>query len=732
MIESIYIESVPYFSENPEELGGLSKINFFYGPNGSGKTTISRLIAAADRFPSCNVKWKSGSPLRTFVYNSDFVKENFSRKEIKGIFTLGKDDIGIRERIGSARAEVETLKEELAGLEYELEGEDGDGGKKGERRSLEDEFKEKCWEKKTKHDEYFKRAFTGYRADRSRFKEKVLEESASSVAELKPLDYLKRKAETIFKDDLSELEEIPAIRKDDILSHETNPILCKKIVGRGDIDIADMIRRLGNSDWVKSGRIYFEKNDEEVCPFCQQETPEEFAKSLNEYFDETFKEDMAEVGGLADSYGTDSGKLQEQVRSIMESASEFPEVKQKIGDKKRVLGQIIATNAERIKTKQAEPSRKIALETAADVIAEIESLVETANSSIRQRNDEVREIDRERKELREQVWKYIVEEELRDAIERYEKDKSELTQSIGKIENDIRSMSRNRDDKEREIKDLEKGRTGVQRTVEEINSILSSVGFTSFRLDKAEAGDFYRVVRDGGENAKETLSEGEERFVTFLYFYHLLKGSQSGDGTASDCVAVFDDPVSSLDGEMLFVISNLIKDIFEKIGKGEGNIRQAFVLTHNVYFHKEITHGYKKNESTFWIVRKSRPQGKKLKKSATNPIKTSYELLWVDVRNDESSCTGTLQNTMRRILEYYFKILGGVNKDDICREFDGKRKTICNSLFSWAHAGSHHVDEGLYVSMSHSDELYREVFREIFEKSGHEAHYDMMMGKSSA
>lgn len=59
MIESIHIEDISYFSENPEEAGSLSKINFVYGPNGSGKTTISRLIATGDRFRYCAVKWKN-------------------------------------------------------------------------------------------------------------------------------------------------------------------------------------------------------------------------------------------------------------------------------------------------------------------------------------------------------------------------------------------------------------------------------------------------------------------------------------------------------------------------------------------------------------------------------------------------------------------------------------------------------------------------------------------------
>ena len=733
MIESIRIEDISYFSESPEEMSGLSKINFVYGPNGSGKTTISRLMAAADGFPSCAVKWKNADPLQTFVYNSDFVEENFSQEKIKGIFTLGKDDIGIGEKIEEIGEEIADLDKTVSGLKTALGGENGDGGKNRKLEDLESEFEETCWKQKTKHDEHFKIAFKGCRADRSRFRDKVLEELTAGAAELKPIEYLKKKAEDIFEDNPSEIDPVPPIGKYDILRHEKNPVLGKKIVGREDVDVADMIRRLGNSDWVKSGRAYFEKNDEEVCPFCQQETPEEFAKSLNEYFDETFEKDMDAVGKLDDSYETDSEKLLEQIRSTAAAAPGVLDVGT-MRSKEDVLRRILEGNAERIKTKKAEPSREIALETAADVIAEIESLVKTANSSIKEHNESVRRIDQERKELTEQVWKYIVEEELKNAIERYEKDRRELKRSIGKIRDEIRSMLQKRDDKKREIEGLERERKGVQRTIDEINSILSSVGFRSFRLARADKEDFYRVVRNGGTDVKETLSEGEKRFMTFLYFYHLLKGSQSSDGTPSDCVVVFDDPVSSLDGEILFVISSLIKRVFKEIRKDEGNVRQAFVLTHNVYFHREVAYDgpgkSPKNERTFWMVRKHGAD-QKLKKSESNPIKTSYELLWAGVRDRESSPAGTIQNTMRRILEHYFKILGG--RDDLykfCEELEGEKKTVCSSLLSWMHAGSHHVVDDLHMSTEDSDDLYREVFREIFKKSRHIAHYDMMMGDS--
>lgn len=84
---------------------------------------------------------------------------------------------------------------------------------------------------------------------------------------------------------------------------------------------------------------------------------------------------------------------------------------------------------------------------------------------------------------------------------------------------------------------------------------------------------------------------------------------------------------------------------------------------------------------------------------------------------------------MRRILENYFKILGGINFDDICAKFDGKERLICNSLCSWVHDGSHYAHDNLYVSVDDTMvDSYLKVFRAIFEKLGHGAHYKMMLG----
>jgi wobble nucleotide-excising tRNase len=153
-----------------------------------------------------------------------------------------------------------------------------------------------------------------------------------------------------------------------------------------------------------------------------------------------------------------------------------------------------------------------------------------------------------------------------------------------------------------------------------------------------------------------------------------------------------------------------------------------------VYFHKEVTFNPKRRgkamtEETFWVVRKSGLVSK-IEKHDCNPIRTSYDLLWGEVRKPDHSNL-TIQNTLRRILENYFKILGGVDPDAICALFDGKEKLICKSLFSWVNEGSHYALDDLYISVDDAVvEAYLRVFKAIFEKSNHLAHYEMMMASA--
>jgi wobble nucleotide-excising tRNase len=180
-------------------------------------------------------------------------------------------------------------------------------------------------------------------------------------------------------------------------------------------------------------------------------------------------------------------------------------------------------------------------------------------------------------------------------------------------------------------------------------------------------------------------------------------------------------------------IASLIRHTLEEVRAQRSHIKQVFVLTHNVYFHKEITFhkdrsaGQAFNEETFWIIRKV--DGKStVQKYPINPIKTSYDLLWSEIRDSSPQAPG-VQNAMRRILEYYFRILGGIGYDEIVDLFDGEEKLICKALFSWVNDGSHSIPDDVFMTFDDgSVQKQREVFKNIFVKTKQSNHYNMMMG----
>lgn len=130
---------------------------------------------------------------------------------------------------------------------------------------------------------------------------------------------------------------------------------------------------------------------------------------------------------------------------------------------------------------------------------------------------------------------------------------------------------------------------------------------------------------------------------------------------------------------------------------------------------------------TFWVVRKV-DGATVLDGYEANPIRTSYELLWAEVKNPDRSNL-TIQNVLRRILEHYFTILGNMDKDAVIAKFEGRDQQVCASLFSWINDGSHNFADDLYLAADDTTVArYLAVFKKIFEVTSHGAHYAMMMG----
>ncbi|EMD0830909.1 AAA family ATPase [Morganella morganii] len=731
MISEIFITPPVAMYLSPTSMTDLRPINFIFGANGTGKTTISRIIAQDSTHTHCLLRWKNAAKLQTMVYNRDFVERNFNQENtVKGVFTLGDNQVEAEQQIANLKPEIDKLTEQINGLHNQLNGNNGVKGKISEMESLELKMKNKCWEQKKAHDDYFLTAFTGVRNSADNFKAKILSEYESNTSELLTLEQLKEKANVVFSKNPKTFSYLTNISINELLAIESNELLGKVIIGNQDVDIATLINKIGNSDWVRQG-LEYHKHSLEKCPFCQQPTNEELSKKLMNFFNETYAEETKSINGLLNKYVGLIEFLQNLIDDNIQKENQFLKV-ELFQSESKALFERLKVNEKLLQDKVNQPSKIIKLEQIKPSLDILQNLIDEANVETKKHNEIVSGIDNEKVILISQIWKYIVNEIHSDLFD-YNKNKSILLKQITGMNAGIEDKSKRKLAIEGEIGNLEKQSTSIRPTMNTINLLLKKFGFNSFHIEVEGDTNHYKISKRNGDNAGQSLSEGEKTFITFLYFYSLIKGAQSSIGISDDRVIVFDDPISSLDSDILYIVSSLIKEILEEVRGERGQIKQVFILTHNVYFHKEICFHKKRSKrnamahESFWIVKKQEG-GSVINRCEENPIRSAYELLWEDINSSNVSSLN-IQNTLRRILENYFTIWGGKSKDEICDLFDGNDKLICNSLFSWVNDGSHAIHEDLYINHgSQTNESYLKVFREIFVKSDQIGHYNMMTG----
>lgn len=730
MIQNITIKDIATYDNSGIQVSDLKKVNFIYGANGCGKTTISNFLFNNfdEKFSNCSLAWQSDISLNTLVYNKEFRERNFGKGKLSGVFTLGE---ATAEQVKAIADKTEKLKLLKA-----------DGTKKREtqasqiqkKETLENDFKETTWTKVyKKYEPTFKEAFTGTLQKES-FKNKLLQEFGTNTTTLETLANLKEKAKTIFGEVPETITPINPIDFERIIEIENNEIWKKIIVGKADVDIAKLIQKLNINDWVNQGRDYLQ--EDETCPFCQEKTITlDFRNQLENFFDEIYLSDIKSIKELKQEYNSLTQNLINELNSTETNQKDFKNSKLNNDRYSAFLKTLISqntANTEFLNNKIKEPSRSIELISLKEQLDLISGLIVNANAEIKAHNDIVANFHTEKTNLIKAIWKFLIEE-YKTEITQFNTNKNGLVAGITALKTQIDTKITEFNLLDAEIKNLSKNVTSIQPTINEINRLLKSYGFLNFEIVPTTEEGFYQIQREDGTIAETTLSEGEITFITFLYYLQLAKGSVSEDSVNDERILVIDDPISSLDSNVLFVVSTLIKEIIKEIKLETGNIKQLILLTHNVYFHKEVSfidgRTKKCNKTNFWILRKSDKITTLQSFLMENPIQSSYELLWQELKNESPISSLTIQNIMRRIIENYFKLLGKYGDDDLIQKFETKEEQeICRSLISWINDGSHSINDDLYIELQdRTIETYKKVFKDIFLLTNHEGHYNMMM-----
>lgn len=734
----------------------LTFVNFFYGNNGAGKSSIAHAIAEND-----GIVWADGKTADDYdvlVYNQDFINDNFMNYgDLKGVFIFGEEDIEAKKKIADL---TEEKKQKSNARQAAL---DEHKKKTDDLASALTQFRDTCFSKAAEIRRRFDKCMDG-KKQKKNFAEAILGETKPTNHNLTELERL---YDIAFDDSARAYTEFKKAAATIYGSLPGKDLLDRMVVSSSDTPFAKFMKALGDtaSDWVRDGHTHYAGSAGGKCPYCQQKLPANFEADIASTFDAQYQQDIRDLGQFQATYIRETDGILRVLQS--NTADAMPSIDLKAYRAKlALLESNFEINRQRIAEKVKEPSKTISLEDTDTLLLEIGALIDDTNKSIKANNDVVSSKWSSKAKCKTDIMQYLAfmlaadVKSYQDKIARLQKEIDDITERGKKLRKEIGDLTT-------QISDLHKHNANTEAAIDSINKILHDSGFQGFSIRaKAGAENVYEVIREDGSVA-ENLSDGERNFIAFIYFYHQVCGSMSSE-ELKEKIVVIDDPVSSMDSTALFLVSAIVREMVNVCQnnteylnpKVPGDcIKQLFILTHNVYFHREVTYqqgGYY-NSTSFYMIRKNdnistiklcKRQSKDVptEEENYNPVQNSYAALWDEIRDIQSTIPAL--NVMRRILGYYFLQLCGYegsdlralvlenpeNRSKFIKQIKGEKPDmtdyqLASSLLAYIN-NPNGISDGLnYVEDYEDVDAYKRVFQMIFEALGQSQHYKMMTGK---
>lgn len=753
MIETILLKNIA--SYDPEvgiEISDLKKVNFFFGANGSGKSTIAKYLYNLSQnsdnriadFNDCGITGYDSTNHQILVYDENFVDVNFNQNSaLKGVFSLNETNDIIDRQISDKQSIIQRLQnQKLTKQSLIPRVEQNKQQKKKELLNF-------CWSKRNTFSTLSKLNLD-YAGSKPNHLRKLKQVKDTLPTTLPTIAELTASYNDFYEKELSEIQvtiNSTLYKELRYLEIELQPLLSGIIIGNEDVNIDSLIKTLNSRSWVESGVELLNQVDT-TCPFCQKETIDDNLRiQFNQYFDETSKQQIQQIENLSTQYRDKTNSILENILAI-----------QNVFNPSNLVSNLYIQLQDLFTSNLGEIELKIQNSNERKEIVSINTLKQPLSviiKSIKTNNQALLELDQNKRDLISKVWMFI-SEKCKTKIEEFEIRESKY-QSISLLANQmITGYDEDIVNTKQEIETLRGLTVTTQDAVDNINLILNNSGFESFEIKEKELvnniSQYYlkRPNTSSDDPIFKTLSEGEKSFISFLYFYQLCLGTDDiANNSTKKKIIVIDDPVSSLDSQALFVISSLIHQLILRKGSDNRpnkmtfknvNIEQVYIMTHNLYFYKEVSFDRRPMCTDYWHYKISKINNKssisgQYKKSITD----DYAMLWETIKElkanlpQDSNLNILIANSMRRIIESYVHFIG-IGNDAWSSILNDDRQSpeyyLKYAFVASINDESHKVTalDGVYYQKISTEQpqLLFDVFKEIFSNIGGE-HYEMMM-----
>lgn len=646
-----------------DKKGNPTNMTVIYGPNGTGKSTFTKLVREyiENRSPNSpvSISHDMGGTFakRVLIYDKKFVLENFEESDTQpGFFSLGKISIETEKQLKEIERRIKEVKENIEIVQKDIQS--------LEKKRVENETRldNDLFEiKKEYENTALDFCLAGVKGSKSKLSEKLKRQAASETDDVS-IQMLMQQASVVQDQDVPEL---PYAHLDEN-REESDTIWSQVIVPIGKSCYKEVVDRLNSHQWIEQGIEYAEKMNG-LCPFCQQEMRPNTVDDLKIIFDKTYEISRKRIDYLKSSYG----QYEETWKNVKRIWSEFIDkcsidsIRIKTREMIKNIDtacDICAENMMNINKKIDNPELVIALTSTKSNVDIYNNLLDEINQIYQKATDT--------KDISLLFWK-IMRNKYDERIKEFDKKKKEITSEIaGKQEresnlNDDYSFLRV------EVKRVKEQLSSYGDSAENINKSLEELGVQGFSLvvvDENKAKK-YRIVRDGenlDSDVYRSLSEGEKTIISLLYFCEHCR-SKSEQLQDDDIVVILDDPVSSLSANHLYNICQIIK---ERLAE---NFKQVILLSHSIFFIYEIyqvmSNSKPKIKPIYFLLTKRGGQTDKVKLGDNFSI-SIYDSYWEELcKIKKYSWKGLAPpqtlNIMRNIVERFF---GFIERTDLSKD----------------------------------------------------------------